>query len=168
MSTSALLRIASVTLCVLTLPRLVWPGHRLLWQSTASLPRGLYWQRPLTQVRHGLLVVADLPPALHALAVARGYLGPGQPVIKPVAALPGDTVCQHGGGVFREAERLGTVAAADSAGRALPQWTGCDALTDNVFLFSTRTTSFDSRYFGSIPMQALRGEAVPVWTTRDE
>lgn len=159
-TTAALLGLASLALGVVALPR-------LLWQGTASLPRGLYWQRPLTQVRRGMLVVADLPPAWHALAVARGYLAPGQPVLKPVAAIPGDTACHRDGVVFRKAERLGAVAATDRAGRALPQWAGCQTLGEDVFLLSPAPQSFDSRYVGSVAIRALRGEGVPLWTTRD-
>ncbi len=171
MRTLPVLRFASLAGLAMVLPRLLWPGQRLLWQGTASMPQGLYWQRPLTEVRRGMLVVAELPAAGDAVAVARGYLAAGHPVIKPVAAVPGDTVCQRDGVSVRVAagttvqETLGLVQASDRLGRLLPQWAGCQTLTHAVFLLSPQPQSFDSRYVGSVPLNALRGEAIALWTS---
>ena len=72
----------------------IHPAPRLTCNATASTPFGLY---RLQSVR--ILHVADLivirPPADIARMLARGgYLPLGVPLLKPVAALSGQSVCR--------------------------------------------------------------------------
>ncbi|MGE3541359.1 MAG: S26 family signal peptidase [Candidatus Tectimicrobiota bacterium] len=105
------------------------------------------------------------PPAVAALLVRRGYLPPHTPLLKPLAALPGTTVCVHGQGVVIQGIWMAPVAAADTQGRPLPRWRGCVTLGPaEVFPLSLAPRSFDGRYFGPVAVADLLGQAFPVWT----
>src|SRR5262245_51208589 len=67
---------------------------RLVWNASASVPVGLY-RLEARMPRAGELAVVRLPPAVHALATERGYLGADALLIKPVGAGPGDVVCRR-------------------------------------------------------------------------
>lgn len=53
------------------------PKPRLIWNVTASAPKGLYWAASFDRLETGALVVVE-PPEVEALFMAsRGYLGFG-------------------------------------------------------------------------------------------
>lgn len=68
-----------------------------VWLTLHSLPWGIY-RRTQDPIRRGVLVHICLPEALAAYALERAYLGAGpcpgvyQELLKPVAAVAGDTV----------------------------------------------------------------------------
>src|SRR5258708_24168628 len=78
---------------------LVDPRPILVWNATASEPRGLYCIAPLTGLQAGDLVLVQPDPASAALYAERGYLPLGVPLLKRVGALGGMRVCEHGGEV---------------------------------------------------------------------
>jgi type IV secretory pathway protease TraF len=142
-----------------------WSGHRLLMQPSASLPRGVYWQRPVQRLAVGLLVSADLAPEARTFAAARGYLRAGLPVLKPVAAVPGETVCWRDDVLTIDGRVAGPIVPLDRLGRLLPRPYGCVVLRDAVLLLSTYSAfSWDGRYFGLTPLKAIRGEAALLWS----
>jgi type IV secretory pathway protease TraF len=107
------------------------------------------------------------PPAdVAALAAERAYLPPGVPLIKRVAAVAGDHVCAIGSAVVLHTETVIRRLDADAAGRPLPHWSGCRRLDeDEVFLLmADAPDSFDSRYFGPVPLASVMGRLVPLWT----
>ena len=135
-----------------------WSGHRLLVQPSASLPRGVYWQRPVQRLAVGLLVSADLAPEARTFAAARGYLRAGLPVLKPVAALPGETVCWRDDVLTIDGRVAGPIVPMDRLGRPLPRPYGCVVLRDAVLLLSTYSAfSWDGRYFGLTPIAGDSG-----------
>lgn len=148
--------------CLLLAWRPLPPG--LFWNATASVPVGFY---RLTQAapKVGDLVVFD-PPSLTAAWLAEaGWLPRGVPLIKPVAALPGASVCRIGDRLVVDGTALVRVRDHDGAGRLLPQWRGCRKLAaDEIFVVSTVEGSFDGRYLGPTPLASVRGVARPVWT----
>lgn len=130
--------------------------------TTPSLPRGVYLltDRPL---RRGTLVLACLPEPVARHGRARGYLAPGRcpggavPVLKRIAALPGDVVLVGEGGLAVNGRPLvGTARRrTDSRGRRLlaiasgPYVVG----EGEVWLFSRHVPeSWDSRYYGPISL----------------
>jgi conjugative transfer signal peptidase TraF len=141
-------------------------GPLLLLNLTASVPPGLYRLAPLTTLTRGMLVVFPPPPSVAALLRTRGYLAPRTPLLKPVAALPGETVCVHDDGVVIQGDVVAPVASVDRRGRPLPRWRGCVTLGANeVFPLSNwNPRSVDGRYLGPVPVARLLGRAVPVWT----
>jgi conjugative transfer signal peptidase TraF len=145
-----------------------WAAHpmpRLLWNASASVPIGLYAIHPAGRLTAGEMLVVRPPAALAKFMAARGYLALGVPLIKHVAALPGQIVCRSGRTItvngIVEAEALDR----DARGRELPAWQGCRAVkTSEVFLLNAGVTnSFDGRYFGPVPDSTIIGSATPLW-----
>src|SRR5947208_3227869 len=72
------------------------PRPLLVWNATASAPVGLYAVTASVGLAAGDLVLAWPPAAAARLAAARHYLPRGVPVVKRIAALPGEQVCASG------------------------------------------------------------------------
>jgi conjugative transfer signal peptidase TraF len=142
------------------------PVPLLVWNASASAPIGLYRMTPAAPIRHGDMVLVPAPVGVRQIAAERGYLPLNVPLVKRVAALAGDTVCALGEGVFVNNSPVATRWKNDRLGRSLPRWEGCHCLGDNeVFLLMAEVPdSFDGRYFGPIPMSAVIGKLVPIWT----
>jgi conjugative transfer signal peptidase TraF len=137
---------------------------RLLWNATASTPVGLYALRPVRAPHVGDLVAVRPPEPLARFLAEGGYLPMGVPLLKQIAALPGQTVCRTGLAVTIDGAAVGEARERDSRGRTLPVWTGCRIVaTDEVFLLNHHPDSLDGRYFGSLPAASLLGRAVPLF-----
>lgn len=138
----------------------------LVWNTTASVPTGLYHLRGMASLHAGERVAIDPPPHLRRFLAARGYLPTGVPLLKEIAALPGDTVCRSGPFITINGVPTGEARSRDSRGRVLPEWQGCLIIAaDEIFVMNRRAPdSFDGRYFGPLPRAQLIGRASPVWT----
>ncbi|MFT8479153.1 S26 family signal peptidase [Gluconobacter oxydans] len=138
---------------------------RLLWNETASVPVGLYRVRPGSAFHVGDMAAIRLPDRLALLLSSRGYLPFGVPLLKPVAALPGQNVCRTKGSVTIDGERAGDALASDHRGRPLPVWQGCHRLSPGeIFVMNpAEPRSLDGRYFGPLPAASVIGRAVPLW-----
>jgi len=132
---------------------------------SASMPRGLYRIVSAPCLRYGMLVLFVLPPETAAELQDREWLKKETPLIKPVAALPGDVVC-IGNAVSINGLEQGKVYISDFQGKPLRSPNGCFTVPGQAFLpLSTHSErSFDGRYFGQIPQNAIIGEAIPVFT----
>jgi conjugative transfer signal peptidase TraF len=136
----------------------------LVWNVSASAPIGLY------RVIHdnaapGDLVLVHAPESVQQLAEERDYLPSKVPLVKRIAAARGDTVCAAGNAIFINRRRVAERLTTDRLGRPLPSWSGCHLMDeDEVFLLMEDVAdSFDSRYFGPIPIAAIIGKLVPLW-----
>ena len=125
-------------------------GYRL--NLTPSLPRGIYRLSPDAPTK-GDLVSFCLEGEFAALAGERGYLLAGscpsglRPLLKRVAGLPGDTV---------DLESL-ALRSADSAGRPMPSVLEGGTIPPGLALvLADHPGSFDSRYFGLVPLNSLQ------------
>lgn len=138
----------------------------LLWNASASVPTGLYAVEPIDIVGVPDLVVVVPPESLAVYLAERGYLPRGLPLLKRVFARGGDTVCRDGSAIVAFDTRYEIIRELDSSGRRLPVWRGCRTLAaDEVFLMNwDASDSFDSRYFGPLPLSTIIGRAVPLWT----
>ncbi|WP_321489054.1 S26 family signal peptidase [uncultured Hyphomonas sp.] len=135
----------------------------LLYNPSESAPQGWYRIEALEHVSRGDQVVSNLPREAVEYASQRGYLPRGIPVIKTVAALEGDTVCDTGGVLAINDVPIVRMLATDKAGRPLPSpWRTCRRLLpDELLLLSDRTQdSFDGRYFGTVRTTDIIGRAV--------
>src|SRR5690348_16962316 len=112
------LSIAGIVLTV------VEPTPRLLWNASASVPRGLYAVAPIEPIERGVIVVARLPRRVARLAAVRRYLPIDVPLVKPIGAAPGDRVCAIGAAITINGRSVATRRERDSAGRPLPWWRG--------------------------------------------
>lgn len=154
--------VAAATMLSAALPT----SRVLVWNATASVPIGLYHIRGTASLHVGERVAINPPPRLRRYLMTRGYLPTGVPLLKEIAALPGDQVCRTGRIITINGKPAGEARARDSRGRPLPDWQGCRAIAnDEIFVMNRRAPdSFDGRYFGAVARARVIGRASPVWT----
>ena len=142
---------------------------KLIWNASASAPIGLYAVASDDDLAVGDLVVVDPPESLATYLAERGYLPEGVPLLKHVAALPGQRVCRDGAAVAVDDIPLAQAQPSDRFGRDLPVWQGCHfvAKTELFLLNPSHPDSLDGRYFGALPADAVIGRAVPILTDED-
>ena len=153
-------------------------GLRL--NTTPSMPIGLWQVSPSVpeQLHHGSIVTVCLPETpIVRVGFERGYIHSGscpeglEPVVKPVAALQGDAVTVRPTGILVNGLPVSGTAqlARDSGGRVLnPMRAGVYVVDPGqVWVLAGRDRrSFDSRYFGPVPVSAIQAEAHPFWVLR--
>ncbi|GLR89672.1 S26 family signal peptidase [Bradyrhizobium iriomotense] len=156
----------SITL-LLSSDREATPSY--IWNSSDSVPIGLYRLQPAGQLTVTELVAVRPPEPLASFLDLNGYLPIGVPMLKRVLALPGQTVCRNGRTISVDSIEMGLARERDARGRPLPVWLGCRLIASGeVFLMNWQSAdSFDGRYFGPIPASAVIGRALPVWTEGD-
>jgi conjugative transfer signal peptidase TraF len=129
-----------------------------------SLPLGLY---VVANDSRGQLVEFCPPEPFATLAAARGYRHAGScpdgaaPLLKPVAARPGDSVELTSAGISVNGHLLPRTAPLirDTRGRMLSPWPLGNYIVapGTVWVASTfNPRSFDSRYFGPIDVDSIR------------
>lgn len=145
---------------------LIGPAPRFLWNASASAPIGLYRLHPSRTPAVGDLVAATPPPGLARWMAERHYLPVGVPLLKHVAAKPGQRVCRNGGAISIDGRPIARARARDSRNRPLPVWSGCRTLKSGELLLLNPAVpdSLDGRYFGPLPAAAVIGRAVPILT----
>ncbi|RAZ72888.1 S26 family signal peptidase [Mesorhizobium atlanticum] len=156
---------ASIGLGLIGFAAFAKPAPVLVWNGSASAPIGLYGLG-LSGPRTGDFVLARLPKMVAQLADQRGYLPRNVPLVKRIAALPGEQVCAFNDAIIVGGEIVARRVPVDTQGRTLPWWNECRALgRDEVFLINGQAPgSFDSRYFGPVPAANIIGRLVPLWT----
>jgi conjugative transfer signal peptidase TraF len=146
----------------------------LISNTDSAAPAGVY-RISGYEIARGDLVAACLPIGVAREGLARGYLrtggcpGNAEPVDKMVGALPGAIVDIEPGWVAVNGRRFGDSATAshDSAGRRLAHvaWGKRTVAANQIWLFGFNDPrSWDSRYFGPIPLSNIRGDLKPVIT----
>jgi conjugative transfer signal peptidase TraF len=142
---------------------------KLLWNASASTPIGFYDVGPPHDLMVGDLVAVMPPKPLAEFLVDRGYIGRDMPLLKHVAALPGQEVCRIGWSISVDGTPFGDALDRDQRGRELPVWQGCRRLADGeIFLMNPSVRdSLDGRYFGPISAKSVVGKARPLFTDED-
>ncbi|MEZ2223396.1 conjugative transfer signal peptidase TraF [Rhizobium sp. RCC_161_2] len=140
---------------------------------TASEPLGIWrieqLDRPAAvgdQVFICLPVTAPFEEARERGYLRRGLCADGfAPLIKTVAAVPGDHV-EIAGEVIIDGHPFpnSRIRTTDGEGRAIEPYSGGIVPPDHLFLHSSFASSYDSRYFGPIPISGLLGLAKPILT----
>ncbi|WP_345773573.1 conjugative transfer signal peptidase TraF [Aquamicrobium sp. NLF2-7] len=140
---------------------------------TPSYPLGLWRIMPLERqvAADDLVFVCPPPTPEFEMARDRGYLSAGlcpgwmSPLLKTVVALPGQTIVI--GELVTIDERVlpeSVLRPVDAEGRKLSAFVGGVVPPHHAFLHSSFAGSYDSRYFGPIPLSGLLGRAHPVFT----
>ncbi|MBV8442180.1 MAG: S26 family signal peptidase [Hyphomicrobiales bacterium] len=161
------LAITCIGVSAIVSPKLADRPSWLIWNASASVPIGLYRVEKTSVLRAGDLVIVTPPEPLANFLADGGYLPRGVPLMKHVAALPGQSVCRNGLKVAVDAVAVGEARERDSRGRPLPVWQGCRVIAaGEVFLMNARADSLDGRYFGPLPAASIIGRAAPLWTHR--
>ncbi len=142
---------------------------RFVWNVSGSARTGLYRVRPLLHPIVATLVVTYPPEPLATWLAEGRYLPRGLPLLKPILALGGQTVCRIGPVITVDGRDAGAAQERDRSGRPLPVWHGCRVIGDGeVFLMNPdEPASLDGRYFGPIPVSAIVGRAEPLWISAD-
>lgn len=160
--------LAAVALALLAVcaPGIHVSPKRLVWNASASLPVGLYMARQPGPLKRGDIVLIHLPAKVRSFAARRTYVPASIPVLKRIAALPGDRICREGKRVsFAGIEA--TAKQSDRLGRPMPHWHGCRTLeAGEIALMADAADSFDSRYFGAVPSNGIVATVRPVWVGR--
>lgn len=138
------------------------------------MPVGLY-RLSTKPVGRGVIVGACIPNAFVQLARERGYLSSGscpsgiRPVMKYVAALPGDSVEIRLQGMLVNGKAIPNtdVVTRDSRGRALPNQLGRHIVQPGEYwlVSNLERGSFDSRYYG--PVTEILGVVAPLRTENE-
>lgn len=154
---------------ILAGPIVAKPSPIYIWNSSASVPVGLYRVRPASSRYVTELVAVQPPEPLATYLHLNGYLPTAIPMLKRVLALPRQSVCRSGSTITVDGIVMGKALERDSRGRPLPVWEGCDVVEDGkLFLMNWQAAdSFDGRYFGMTPATAVVGRVRPVWTFKD-
>ena len=142
--------------------------------TTMSEPVGLYLR---TSEATAPLVEFCPPEPFALLSRRRGYRARGgcpdgaAPLLKAIVARPGDTVELSAQGIAVNGRLLPNTAPRllDSAGRKLTSWPVGKYVVQpgTVWVASTNhPRSFDSRYFGPVPLTAIRNHLEPLLVLR--
>ena len=147
--------------------------NHLVYNHTDSIPRGYYRTVPFTHIKRDMIVVVCPPKHIRILATVRHYLKPGvcdglEPMIKYVAAIPGDTVEVSA----REVDVNGTSlpisfrSKVDSQGKPLAHVPdGTYVIPPGEIWLAGRTRkSCDSRYYGPVSADLVLSQAFPIVT----
>jgi conjugative transfer signal peptidase TraF len=155
-----------LALTVVVLLALGVGGYR--FNMTSSHAKGVYRLVPGAPERGDYVafcLASDHPQA--DLALRRGYLGRGgclsgsRPLLKRLAGLPGDHVALNASGLHLSGVLLPGTARpeTDSRGRDLPPSLLTSGLIPaglGLVLSQNHPGSYDSRYFGLIPLASLK------------
>jgi conjugative transfer signal peptidase TraF len=162
----ALLAASTAGLTGLILPAIHHSPVRLIWNASASVPLGLYRIDPSPAMRVGDMVAVRPSPTLARFMAERRYVEANVPLLKPIAAMHGATICRLGLSVTINGRTAVAALARDHFGRPLPAWSGCYRLRpDQLFLIApAHPDSFDGRYFGPVSQVQILGSATPLWT----
>jgi conjugative transfer signal peptidase TraF len=144
--------------------------------ESPSLPIGIWRVSPLERDLRRGDIVSFCPPdtAVFREAWRRGYLSAGhceggyEPLLKPVAAIAGDRVSGSDDGISINGRLIASSKSLnrDGLGRILPSPGAHDVIVakGEVWVISSyNSLSFDSRYFGPVPISRIEGLAHPLF-----
>ena len=140
------------------------------YNRTASIPIGLYYKTDFDgTVKKGDIVVFDPPFDVAKFAYERDYLPVGYPMMKKVAAIGGDEVNITSGTFFAAGICCGGVSSQDSDGRELKAYPYDHYIVheDEFIAVGTHERSWDSRYYGPIPVDRIIAKVKPLYLTED-
>ncbi|WP_341021174.1 S26 family signal peptidase [Brevundimonas diminuta] len=161
---SITLAVMAVSVTLIGISVVIDPQPRLIWNASPSVPIGFYRVHTGELPGRDDLAVVAPPHRIARYLDDGGYLPFGLPLIKPVAALPGQRVCRVGDTISIDGTVAGAAKASDRFGRPLPVWQGCRTISVNQLFFMNpdREDSLDGRYFGPFPVSTVIGVATPL------
>jgi conjugative transfer signal peptidase TraF len=149
---------------------------KLRFNFTPSLPLGIYQviPMPMTGFRRGMMVAVCAPVGAAQFGHGRGYLSNGactdgtEPLLKIVAAVAGDaiTICARGIIVNGRLLPQSKAVLSDLAGRPLSPWPSGQSRVrrGQIWLYADAQRSWDSRYWGPVPVRNILVRLVPLFT----
>ena len=143
---------------------------------SGSMPIGFYRVSSGPPMK-GVMVLACLPASVAMFARSRRYVPSGRcpgataPIGKVVLAMAGDSVEVTGEGLLVNGRPVRNTKplTVDAGGRSLPRFPDGTYVVgqDEVWLYSSYSKrSFDSRYFGPLPLSCVLNRVLPLWTVK--
>ena len=155
-STQASLGVAGLAVAALSFAVLNQQGL-VLYNPSSSLEPGFY-VRADANAQRGAVVTIPVYAVDLAYVDAGHVKAAGDRFLKRITAVDGDRVCSENGQITINHVYVATPFPSDSAGVALPQWSGCMTLGDGeVFLLGDDPMSFDGRYWGVTSVADIEG-----------
>lgn len=150
---------------VLVTAKVALTGH-LLINYTPSIPRGIYWISLGERPQRGSLIAFPIPESARELVYSRQYVPRSIRLFaKPVAAVGGDHVCIRDQRLVVNGRFVSHVLGVDRQGRPMPMCEACGILRPGeVFVATEHDNSFDSRNFGPVAVEEIRGTLTALWT----
>ncbi len=161
-----------LTLTALTVLLFLPAAFGLRVNTTSSMPLGFYRFTAVDggggsiSLQYGDTAIFCLQKSeAVSLAVSRKYLGSGRcpgglrPLIKTVAALPGDTITFTDDKIVINGKVIptSTIQPADSHNRKMTSMLRAGTIPKGqALMLSAHNNSFDSRYFGLIPIADIQ------------
>ena len=143
----------------------------IYYNNSSSIPKGFYYSTDFNGIlQRGDIVVFNPPSEVAQLAYDRGYLSTGHPMIKKVAAVCGDEVSICKDSLFVAGICMGSISSMDSEGRELQAYPYNHYIVneDEFIAIGTHKKSWDSRYYGPIPVGRVITKVKPLYLTENE
>lgn len=141
-------------------------GYGLTYQVSTSMPMGWYYYRPIQHLQRGQWVSLTAPDFAERYLQQRHLVPHSGILIKAIAAMPGDFVCQQSGQLMINHRVAATLLRQDRFQQAITQRSFCRFLVKDeyVVLGISDPRSYDSRYFGPVNRRQILAEAIPLST----
>jgi len=141
-------------------------GYHVIFTVTASVPKGFYLIVPPKKITHQDMVEFVPPQKAIDFIKDKHWIPQNGTIIKYVFAKPHDYVCIRNREIWINNKKIGKVHKFYAKNKLLPQTQICGKLKkDQYILLSTKNErSFDSRYFGIVALQEIKGRAIPIFT----
>lgn len=137
----------------------------IIFNGTHSLPTGFYFNEKRDHFEVGDLSILSIPSSAISYLMDNEILDKEDVLLKYILGKEGDYFCTKNGKFTINEELIGPIFSEDSRGNPLPKLNICGALPKGFVVVgnSDKANSFDSRYFGAVPVSLLIGVAHPLY-----
>jgi conjugative transfer signal peptidase TraF len=135
--------------------------------TSHSMPIGFYLVVPFGEIKKNDCVVIAMPEQVKPLIAGRKWSSNEDiPLVKKAVGLPGDEFTITDSEITVNGQYIGPVSLMDSEGLPLPKIRGSYRIEEGMFLpiSDYSTSSFDGRYFGTVPLSAIKKKVIPLLT----
>lgn len=140
----------------------------IFFNSTDSLPIGIYISIPNFGLRNGDMVAFYADDEVYDFAFSHKYIEEGQelPCLLKYVETAGHTYDITDHGFFIDNTYIGDIARYDSAGNLLPQQPLGHHVVQpgEIISYTMNSRSFDSRYFGPVKTSRIETRIIPLLT----
>lgn len=139
-------------------------GYGLTYQVSPSMPMGWYYYKPLTKIHRGQWVSLKAPDFAEQYLQQHHLVPHSGVLIKAIAAIPGDFVCQQALQLTVNHRVVATLLTQDRFQRVIAKRAFCRYLSQDEYLVLgiSDPRSYDGRYFGPVSRDRLLSQAIPL------